>query len=223
MDLNLATFEPVLKALASAGLPVLEQSLTAVLSGATGPFGLLVSPALNLIWPAINGALGLAPDTPPDQTAAAINADPDAARDKLAAVQEDHSYALASTKQDQDFALAADKQAGDRAVESHAQQVAINTVEAQNPSLFIGGWRPALAWSLGAIVLMSFVLPYCVWLALAFGGHLPPPPTLDPQATYILAGLLGITIAARSVDKATGTAAPSIGGTAKIVTTKRTK
>ncbi len=96
-----------------------------------------------------------------------------------------------------------------------------NTVEAQNPSLFIGGWRPALAWSLGAIVLMSFVLPYFVWLALAFGGHLPPPPTLDPQATYILAGLLGITIAARSVDKATGTAAPSIGGTAKTVTTKR--
>ena len=217
MDLNLSTFEPVLKALASAGLPMLEQSLTAVLSGATGPFGLLVSPALNLMWPAINGALGLAPDASPDQTAAAINADPDAARDKLAAVQEQHSYALASDKQTSDAALTADKQARDYDLASQGQQTAVTQAEVANPSWFVGGWRPAAAWVLVA-GLASFVMaPWFVWAVLiVLGRVLPPPPTDATTVLSMLGALLGLGTM-RSYDKQVGTAYSGVGsGTTKM-------
>ena len=89
MDLNLSTFAPAIAAIGQAGVPFLEQGLTAVLSGVAGPFGMLVSPALNSLWPAINAKFGLAPDAAPEQTAAAITADPDATA-KLQAVADEH-------------------------------------------------------------------------------------------------------------------------------------
>ena len=89
MDLNLSTFAPAIAAIGRAGVPFLEQGLTAVLSGVAGPFGMLVSPALNSLWPAINAKFGLAPDAAPEQTAAAITADPDATA-KLQAVADEH-------------------------------------------------------------------------------------------------------------------------------------
>ena len=217
MDLNLATFAPVLRSLASAGLPVLEQSLTAILSGATGPFGLLVSPALNLIWPAINGALGLAADTPPDQTAAAIDADPDAARNKLAAVQEDHAYALASDKQTSDAALQADRQSRDYDLASQAQQTAVTQAEVANPSIFVGGWRPAAAWVLVAGLASFVAAPWFVWAVLIVSGKaLPPPPTDATVILSMLGALLGLGTM-RSYDKQVGTAYAGVGsGTTKM-------
>ena len=89
MDLNLSTFAPAIAAIGRAGVPFLEQGLTAVLSGVAGPFGMLVSPALNSLWPAINAKFGLASDAAPEQTAAAITADPDATA-KLQAVADEH-------------------------------------------------------------------------------------------------------------------------------------
>ena len=65
IELNLDTFKPVLKLLGSGVAPGLERVLTAMLAGASGPFGLLVEPALNMLWPQINAALGLEPDSPP--------------------------------------------------------------------------------------------------------------------------------------------------------------
>lgn len=89
MDLNLSTFAPAIAAIGRAGVPFLEQGLTAVLSGVAGPFGMLVSPVLNDLWPAINAKFGLAPDAEPAATAAAITADPDATA-KLQAVADEH-------------------------------------------------------------------------------------------------------------------------------------
>ena len=89
MDLSLETFAPAIAAIGRAGVPFLEQGLTAVLSGVAGPFGMLVSPVLNDLWPAINAKFGLAPDAAPTQTAAAIQADPDATA-KLQAVADEH-------------------------------------------------------------------------------------------------------------------------------------
>ena len=89
MNLNLDTFAPAIRAIEQAGVPFLEQGLTAVLSGVAGPFGMLVSPALNELWPAINAKFDLAPDAEPTATAAAIQTDPDA-KAKLQAVADAH-------------------------------------------------------------------------------------------------------------------------------------
>ena len=61
MDLNIdtAALKRVAIEAGRAGLPFLEQALSAALVGVAGPFGMLVSPALNLLFPQINTMLGL--------------------------------------------------------------------------------------------------------------------------------------------------------------------
>ena len=77
-----------------------------------------------------------------------------------------------------------------------AGQLKINMKEAENPSLFVAGWRPAIGW-IGAFALGA---PYFIWFMdmlvriFGIGGiemtkeHLPDPGTIMP----IVLGMLGI-------------------------------
>ena len=81
-------------------------------------------------------------------------------------------------------------------------QIEINKTEAQHPSVFVAGWRPAVGW-VGALAFaystilepfMRFVATLC-----GYGGEFPK---LDDNLTMqILFGLLGIG-ALRSFEKA---------------------
>lgn len=210
MDLSLTAFEPLLKSLATAGLPYLGTAVGAMLTPVMGPFGMLVSPAINLAVSGITTALGIPDTSTPQQIADVVATDPAGAKAKLSVIEEQHRFALQGQKETDDYAVA-----------SQAQQVAIGTAEVENPRWYVAGWRPAIGWGLGALVLASFTLPYLAWGLLVFGLHIPAPPALDPTAIAILAALLGVGMTARSVDKATGTATTRIGGTSTVAVVKR--
>lgn len=192
MDLDVRSFEPLLKSLAGASLPYLGTAVGALLTPVMGPFGMLVSPGINLAVSEITKALGMPDTSTPQQIADTVNADPASAKDKLASLEEQHR-----------FELAQQKQADERAVAGQAQQTSVNLVEAQSESRFARAARPAMIWGFGALVLTSFALPYAVWFLLCWGFKIPAPPAVDPHAIEILSGLLAITVVARSVDKAT--------------------
>lgn len=199
MDIKIDALRAVAVAAGKAGVPFVEQAITTVLAGLSGPLAVLVSPALNMLFPLINQALGLSPDTPPEQTAAAIDADPDTAKDKLSALAEDHQFQLALAKQGQDFTLA-----------GQAQQIAVDQVEAQNPSWLVAGWRPTAAWvcvvGLGLDVL---VLPFVQYAAAWVGRMAPPSP--DPTTLIgLLTALLGLG-GLRTYDKVMGVAFNGVG------------
>lgn len=206
--MNAKDFAPLVGALLKAGSPAIAGALTLALTPAIGPLAPLVGGGVGDILPRIAMALGAPDDATPQTLADKVDADPDAAQTALAQVEAEHKFTIDKAAQDQAYLL-----------QTQSQQLQVNTTEAQNPSMFVAGWRPAIGWGLGGLVLATFVLPYPVWVLAAFGVHLPPPPVLDPQAIYILSGLLGITVAARSIDKLTGTASPAIGGVSKIVKT----
>ncbi len=190
--MDLASFAPLVGSLLQAGAPMISTALQMgigeipIVGGIAGP---LVGLAAPDIVRSIAAKLGAPPDATPAQLAAKINADPAGAKAALASLEEQHSFDLAS----------------------QAQQVALDTVEARNPSVFVGGWRPLLAWSLGALVMLTFALPYPLWVLAALGVALPPPPALDPQALAMLSALLGLTVVARSADKRAGVDTVAVG------------
>ncbi len=210
MDINLVTFEPVLKALASAGLPTLEQTLTQVVSTAVlGPFGGLVSTAVNPIWSGINHALGLDAATPPDQTAATINAmSPSDAQAKLAAVQEQHAYLLDSYKAQAASDIATMQEQNRTDLTGDAAQDVINAEAAKSSSFFVYGPRPAIMWGLGAVLLLYSLAPLFGWFVdgILSNGHFARAPELPWYVIALIAALLGVIAALRSWDKANGTA-----------------
>jgi len=79
------------------------------------------------------------------------------------------------------------------------QQAAINLVEAQSPSFWTSGWRPAVAWVCVFGFAYSFILaPMVAWgaaiLGTALGIAFPSPPTLDNGSLLaLLTGLLGLS------------------------------
>ena len=86
------------------------------------------------------------------------------------------------------------------------QQVAMNMKEAEHPSLFVAGWRPAMGW-LGVLALAYayVVQPVAAWVATVSGlGVLPPMVALDGLYPIIL-GMLGLG-AARTMEKTRGVA-----------------
>ncbi len=213
--MDLTSFGPLVGSLIQAGSPMISTALQMgigeipIVGGIVGP---LVGMAAPQIVRMIATQLGAPADATPAQITAKIQDDPQGARAALASLESQHQ-----------FALAQQKQADDYAVTSQAQQVAIGTAEVENPRWYVAGWRPAIGWGLGALVLASFTLPYLVWGLLVFGLHIPAPPALDPTAIAILAALLGVGMTARSVDKATGTATTRIGGTSTVAVLKRAR
>ncbi len=86
-------------------------------------------------------------------------------------------------------------------------QLAINQAEAQNPSLFVSGWRPAIGWVCGLALTYQFVLrPVAASVAAAMGHPVTSLPGLDDTLWQLLFGMLGLG-GLRTVEKIRGVAA----------------
>jgi holin (3TMs family) len=86
-------------------------------------------------------------------------------------------------------------------------QIAVNQAEAQNPSLFVSGWRPAIGWVCGLALTYQFVLrPIGAFVAAAAGHPVPNLPGLDDTLWQLLFGMLGLG-GLRTVEKIRGVAA----------------
>lgn len=82
-----------------------------------------------------------------------------------------------------------------------AGQLQINQAEAQNPNIFVAGWRPFIGWVCGAALAYQYIgRPMIAW-GFAIAGHpVPPMPELDDTLWELLFGMLGLG-ALRTVEK----------------------
>lgn len=84
-------------------------------------------------------------------------------------------------------------------------QMATNTAEAGNQSLFVAGWRPFVGWVCGAGFAITVLGPLLSWVAELCGKVVIFPP-LDTQALMtLLMGMLGLG-GMRTVEKMKGVA-----------------
>jgi len=85
-------------------------------------------------------------------------------------------------------------------------QIAIDTAEASNPTLFVSGWRPFIGWTCGSGLAYQFVAaPLLTWGA-ALAGHPVVTPSLDLSTLLtLLLGMLGLG-SMRTVEKLAGKA-----------------
>ena len=172
MSFDPKDLEPLAAAVASAGAPILAKIVGTVL-----PF------PVNMIASTVISCLAAAFGAPADDPAAiavAIGKDPDAAS-KITAVAQAHADDIASAL---DFARLQANQ---------------NAKEAENPSLFVAGWRPAIGWSLGAMVTWQ-------WISATWHG-----PVVEASVYNVSLALLGTLVGARTVEKWKGVATPAIG------------
>lgn len=91
-------------------------------------------------------------------------------------------------------------------------QIATNTAEAQNPNLFVSGWRPAIGW-VAAVSLFTYYVPYClvatyVWAHQVYlTGQLVSRPDLGiTDLLGLVGGMLGMA-GMRTFEKIKGVAA----------------
>ena len=148
--------EPLAGALLKAGAPILGGIIG-------GPFGAIIGALL----PQVASVFGLPLDAPPVAVAAAVAADPQAA-DKLSGLEEAHKDALASAQ------LQVDQNGAELSMPGTALQ-----------RVFWGGWRPAMGWIAGPLVLAYQIA------AATMGGRLIPIEVFGPTMALwtALAGL----------------------------------
>lgn len=85
-------------------------------------------------------------------------------------------------------ALRSDLQQWDRA------QTDVNAAEAQNQSLFVAGWRPAIGWICAAALGYTYMLVPFMGMIFATTGHpLPKLPVLDGNLYELMFGMLGMS------------------------------
>jgi len=95
----------------------------------------------------------------------------------------------------------------DTVVELAKQQTDVNKVEAASPSLFIGGWRPAVGWTCVAGLGYNFIgYPMMTWASHYYAIPAPPPADMGTLLT-MLGGMLGLG-GLRTTEKIKGVAAP---------------
>jgi hypothetical protein len=103
-----------------------------------------------------------------------------------------HSELLRAA-QDQDFQLA-------------LAQVKVNEAEAQNSSIFVAGWRPAVGWVCVAGLCYNFVVyPAMLWMVASLQVQFTPPPLLHDALMELVLGMLGLG-ALRTLEKFKGVA-----------------
>lgn len=92
------------------------------------------------------------------------------------------------------------RMAADGELKQVLAQLEINAREAQHPSIFVSGWRPAAGWcGVAGLAYTSAIYPLAVWFARVKGW--PEPPVIESELLWVvLTGLLGIG-GLRSVDK----------------------
>lgn len=73
-------------------------------------------------------------------------------------------------------------------------QLAVNQAEAASPSVFKGGWRPAVGWTCALAFFTQFVaMPLGTWFLSVFKGTVVPMPVLDMGVLMnLLLGMLGL-------------------------------
>lgn len=111
-----------------------------------------------------------------------------------------------------DLALVSQATALQQAItDAAAKQADINLKEAESPSMFVAGWRPAVGWlCIAGISYAALLQPIVTWIAALFGG--PSLPTVDAAAlTSLLLALLGIG-GMRSYEKVQGVSRDSLAG-----------
>jgi Holin of 3TMs, for gene-transfer release len=85
-------------------------------------------------------------------------------------------------------------------------QIAVNTAEATNPSIFVSGWRPCVGWVCGLACAWNWIGLPIAKLALELYGH---PVALAPadlsEMMPVLLGMLGLG-GLRTVEKINGVA-----------------
>lgn len=82
-------------------------------------------------------------------------------------------------------------------------QLEINAREAQHPSMFVAGWRPAFGWCGAAGFLYATIgQPVLAWVGAIKGWPAPPQLNLDLM-WVVVTGLLGIG-GLRTLEKAKG-------------------
>lgn len=94
-------------------------------------------------------------------------------------------------------------------------QTDINKEEAKSANLFVAGWRPAIGWVCGLVLLWNFILaPWMNWFAQLFGADLAVPSAAMQELWPLILGMLGIGTM-RTIEKSQGVAT-SVGG--KVLT-----
>ena len=100
---------------------------------------------------------------------------------------------LLRAAQDQDFQLA-------------LGQLKINEKEAENPNLFVSGWRPFIGWVCAIGLVYNFLIyPLLLWAVAVLGLTLTPPPLFSNNLMELVLGMLGMG-ALRTFEKAKGVA-----------------
>lgn len=86
-------------------------------------------------------------------------------------------------------------------------QLDINKAEAQNPSLFVSGWRPFVGWTCGMACAWNWVgLPMVKTTVVLFGKDIGLSPADISEMMPLLIALLGLG-GLRTVEKLNGAAA----------------
>lgn len=118
----------------------------------------------------------------------------------------------AKLQHETDLALVSQATALQTAItEAASKQAEINLKEAESPSLFVAGWRPAVGWlCIFGIGYAALLQPIATWLSALFHG--PALPTVDGSALIsLLLALLGIG-GMRSYEKVQGVSRESLSG-----------
>ncbi len=81
----------------------------------------------------------------------------------------------------------------DLAAKADAEQRAINQKEAEHPSVFVAGWRPALGWvGVLAFAYTYLFVPLATWVLHLCNISAPPMPSLDGDLWELMFAMLGI-------------------------------
>ena len=84
-------------------------------------------------------------------------------------------------------------------------QVGVDLAEAQNPNVFVAGWRPFIGWVCGSALAANYmVFPLMTWVTGLFGHEVRPPALQLGDLISLVMGMLGFG-ALRSWDKKNGT------------------
>lgn len=74
-----------------------------------------------------------------------------------------------------------------------AQQNQVNAAEAQNSSIFVAGWRPAIGWCCAlALFYQYLIVPFATWGFAVADIAIPAFPNLDENLWQLMFGMLGM-------------------------------
>ena len=73
------------------------------------------------------------------------------------------------------------------------EQIKVNLAEAQHPSIFVAGWRPAIGWTCATGLFWNFVgHPLATWGAELWRPEFTPPTLLSEHLLELTLAMLGM-------------------------------